>query len=538
MDNTGAESKDTYLPFLADMLKLEQNANISLSDIGRRVYGSSPEYTARRQAVDQARQAMEGALAERKFRFDPKMLALAQGFLAPTQTGSFGESLGMAAGQYAQAQQAEDARLRELARMRYELARSGLQEEKELASLGLSVASKITPALTNIQKQILSEGINPRSPQGQARAQELYALTQATPDMKEFAARAGIPLTDPNFSARFTQSRGLEPLRPIASRLGLDLNRPEDVEKARLQLQAETLRSQKPDVAKMLDKFGGDPMNPQDVARAEKMLTEERALEISAKQLNMQSVRTNIQRTQQEIAENTRQGNYNVLPQRAAEMGVPVDPLTKYQGMTVKQASEARAKDMDEAERLINDKIIPNVQSADTDINNLKRARDINSRISTGVTYGLPLGIGATFKTLSGDKALIDEFDSLAALAAKANRIPGDSNVSNADLAFMRLGTFSTEKQPKTNETIINYLLAQRERDKDYATFMSNYAAVNGVLGPNAQSKWREYLEANPITTRDPVTGAIALNPNRVDFRTYFTAPRVNVDRQGRERGF
>lgn len=529
-------TQDSYIPYLSSLLGIEEGAKLSLSQIGRKVYGEdNEEYMAKKRAVDEARAAMEEALSGRKSRIDPQMLALAQGFLAPTQTGHFGESLGMAAGAYQKAQAGEEQRLREMARMRYELAQSGLAEEREAAKLGLSVASKLTPQMTAIQKQILSEGLDPRSPKGQARAAELYAVTQATPEMKEFSARANVPITSPDFSARFTQSRNLEPLRPIATRLGLDLSKPEDVEKARIELQREKFLAERPDVAKKLQIFGGDPTNPEDVKRAEQMLQQERGLDITSKQLGIESTRANIASTQQQIYENSRQGNYAVVPELAQQKGVPVDPQTKYKGMSVKEAAAERAKDINEAEKFINEKIIPNVQQADVDINNLTRALSINDQIRTGMRYGLGMGVGTTAKALSGDKALFDEFDALASLAAKANRMPSDSNVSNADLAFMRLGTFSSDKQPETNKTIISFLLEQRKRDKDYSEFMSNYAAVNGVLGPHAQSEWRKYLDANPIMTKDPKTGAARLNPNRVDYRTYFTAPRVKVDAQGRE---
>jgi hypothetical protein len=531
-DNTNT---DSYSPFLADLLKIDQTANLSLSDIGRRVYGDNEEYLAKKKAVDDARAAMEGALTTRKFRLDPQMLALAQGFLAPTRTGSFGESLGIASGNYLKAQESEEQRLRELARMRYELAQSGLNEEREAAKLGLQVASKLTPQLTAIQKQIMSEGMNPRSTEGMARARELYAQTQATPEMKEFAARSGIPLTDPNFAAKMSESRGMEPLRPVASRLGLDLSKPEDVQRARMELQRDKFRQEHAEVAKKLQIFGGDPLKPEDVKRAEQMLAQERQLELQSKQLGIESTKTNILRTQQEIYENSRAGNAAVVPEIAAQRGVPVDPQTKYKGMSVRQAADARAKDIDEAEKFINEKIIPNVQQADADINNLTRAQALNEQLRTGMRYDLPMGIGTTAKALSGDKTLFDEFDALASLAAKANRMPSDSNVSNADLAFMRLGTFSSGKQPEANKVIIEFLLEQRKRDKDYAEYMSNYAAVNGVLGPHAQAKWREYLDANPIMYKDPKTGAARLNPNRVDYRTYFTAPRVKVDPNGRE---
>ncbi|NCX23109.1 MAG: hypothetical protein EBX17_08005, partial [Betaproteobacteria bacterium] len=76
---------------------------------------------------------MKAALENRKGRVDPSMLALAQGFLAPTRTGSFGESLGTAVGAYQQAQAKEEDRAAQLAKMRLELANAAVREEKEAA---------------------------------------------------------------------------------------------------------------------------------------------------------------------------------------------------------------------------------------------------------------------------------------------------------------------------------------------------------------------------------------------------------------------
>ena len=59
--------------------------------------------------------------------FDPTMLAMAQGFLAPTKTGSFGESLGNVASAVAPVQAAEDKRAMDMAKMRLEVAQQGLQ---------------------------------------------------------------------------------------------------------------------------------------------------------------------------------------------------------------------------------------------------------------------------------------------------------------------------------------------------------------------------------------------------------------------------
>jgi len=67
--------------------------------------GSDPDAMKANLDYQEALARMQEALDARKNRmFDPEMLALASGFLAPTQTGGFGESLGYAAKNMREAQ--------------------------------------------------------------------------------------------------------------------------------------------------------------------------------------------------------------------------------------------------------------------------------------------------------------------------------------------------------------------------------------------------------------------------------------------------
>ena len=264
-----------YSPLLAQLLKVDPNkvGSISLSALGRQAMGADTEaYQKAKAEVDAARAAMVGALENRKGRIDPQMLALAQGFLAPTRTGSFGESLGAAVGKYGEAQKGEEERAARMAQMRYELARAALGEETQAAQLGLSVASKLSPKMTAYQQQVQSEGIDPRSPEGINRIKELLAVDKATPEMKSFAAQSGVSLTDPAFSAKFRQFETTKGLQDIATRFNLDLTRPADLARAQQEAQREAFRKENPEVAKKLQQFGGDPLKPQDVARAQKEL--------------------------------------------------------------------------------------------------------------------------------------------------------------------------------------------------------------------------------------------------------------------------
>jgi hypothetical protein len=526
-----------YSPILAQMLKVDPNkiGSISLSALGRQAMGSdTEEYKKARAEVDSARETMRLALENRKGRIDPAMLALAQGFLAPTKTGSFGESLGAAAGAYGKAQEGEENRQAQLAKMRYELANARLNEEGEAAKLGLSVAGKLTPKMTAYQQQVQAEGIDPRSPQGIARVKELLALDKSTPEMKTFAGQTGISITDPTFAAKFKMFEDTKPLRETAARLGLDINDPMQRQRAQQEMQRDTFRTQNPDLAKALQRFGGDPLKPADLTRAQRELQTDVNLERTGKQMTIAQQNAQTIRTKQEIDDHIRQGDVNAIAAKAVEVGVPLDPKSSFAGLNKIEAAKKREAMTKEANKYINETIAPLVAGADADILDLQRALKLNSEIRTGYTFGLGMGIGDIAKLTSGDRAKISEFDSLAAKAAKMNRIPGDSNVSNADMKWMALGTFSSDKSPETNKNIIEFNLAQRQRDRDFNSYLQNYAAVNGAITPHAQAQWRKYLEANPITTRDE-KGSIKINPSRMTYQQYFSMPRVKVDAQGRE---
>jgi hypothetical protein len=494
----------------------------------------SDAYKAAKAEVDAARETMKQALQDRKGRIDPTYLALAQGFLAPTRTGSFGESLGTAVGAYGKAQEAESDRNAQLAKMRYELALKAVDEEKEAARMGLNVVSKLSPKLTAYQQQVQSEGVNPNSPDGIARVKELLAVDKATPEMKAFAAQAGISLTGPQFANKFRMYEDTKGLREIATRLNLNLNDPAQLAQAQQEAQRDAFRKENKLLTDALQTFGGDPLKPKDLARAQKLVEENVRLEQASKSASIAQMVAQTKRTKQEIDDHIRQGDFNAVASKAVDVGVPIDPKNSYVGLNKIEIAKKREHDLNESGKYIREKISPFTAGIDDDIRDLQRALKLNSEISTGYTYGIGLGIGDLAKLTSGDRAKINEFDSLAALAAKQNRIPGDSNVSNLDVKMMQLGTFSSDKEPSTNKTLIEYKLAQRERDRDYNKYMADYAAVNGAITPYAEAQWRRYLDANPITVRDE-KGKVSINPNRITYQQYFSMPRVRVDSQGRE---
>ena len=94
-------------------------------------YAETEEEQAKLQELQSARQKLQEALEGRNRLFDPVLLAMAQGFLSPTPTGKFGESLANVAKAVAPAQEAEEKRGREIAQMRADIAAAEVGQARE-----------------------------------------------------------------------------------------------------------------------------------------------------------------------------------------------------------------------------------------------------------------------------------------------------------------------------------------------------------------------------------------------------------------------
>lgn len=92
--------------------------------------GDDPENILANKRYQEALAALTDSLDNRKRMFDPTLLAMAQGFLAPTQTGGFGESLGNVAKNVGTAQEAEDKRNQEYLQQRLGAATQGLDLQR------------------------------------------------------------------------------------------------------------------------------------------------------------------------------------------------------------------------------------------------------------------------------------------------------------------------------------------------------------------------------------------------------------------------
>lgn len=146
----------------------------------------TPEEQGYLEELKASRRALQEALLNRQQLFDPTLLAMAQGFLAPTKTGSFGESLANVAAQVGPVQQKERERELQMYQIRAELAAQQMAEaqatrgEKEFRSVINRLAPPGAPGVPGA----------PGQGQGPGADQQFRPLTEA--DVARIASMPGM----------------------------------------------------------------------------------------------------------------------------------------------------------------------------------------------------------------------------------------------------------------------------------------------------------------------------------------------------------
>lgn len=140
-----------------------------------------------------ALERIEAALSAREQGggFNPTLLAMAQGFLAPTKTGSFGESLGQAAGAVLPVQQQQQKEAMENAQMRLQLAQAQ-REQAQLSNAQKAFQSRIgggKPSATGeATGETTGEGGQPtQKPLRTVTVQDALDFAAAYPKQKDMA---------------------------------------------------------------------------------------------------------------------------------------------------------------------------------------------------------------------------------------------------------------------------------------------------------------------------------------------------------------
>jgi hypothetical protein len=111
----------------------------SVSDLGKALGKPTVglgERSAEDESYDAAMQRIELLLAQRENKsYNPTLLAIAQGMLAPSATGSFGEGLSAAAGNVLKSQEQEQKQGMETAQMRLQLAQAQREQAQKQGAI-------------------------------------------------------------------------------------------------------------------------------------------------------------------------------------------------------------------------------------------------------------------------------------------------------------------------------------------------------------------------------------------------------------------
>lgn len=165
--------------------------------------GTDPESVQANMAYQQALQKMQSALEARQNRFfDPEMLAFAQGMLAPTQTGGFGESLGYSLKGLREAQAQAEKEEQDIASAQLGLAGKGLELERlkqREREFGRLMGEPIVPSAPQSGGALTAPSAPglPSAPGALPTAQRQGALSMVAPP-KGFEGVQGIPTMPAN----------------------------------------------------------------------------------------------------------------------------------------------------------------------------------------------------------------------------------------------------------------------------------------------------------------------------------------------------
>lgn len=199
----------------------------------------------------------------------------------------------------------------------------------------------------------------------------------------------------------------------------------------------------------------------------------------------------------------------------ANQYGVPGAAPTPWAGQPTKTQIAAQ-----KAEETAANKQIAAGETGVQQAQDLERQIDrfmaLNKQHPTGPSQGIP-GI----KQITGMEPDAVEMDKISNKLGPLMRQPGMGRMTNLDLQTFLGSTLGRTKQYQVNDNIATGTKVAIHNQLDFQEFQENYKAVHGHL-IGAQAAWNNYLKANPIFDPSKPVGSYSINPNRQDYKTYF----------------
>lgn len=199
----------------------------------------------------------------------------------------------------------------------------------------------------------------------------------------------------------------------------------------------------------------------------------------------------------------------------ANKYGVPATALYPWEGMSSKEARQAKNTERSKALTELNemDKGVQQAKSVDRD---LDRFIYLNGQHATGALQGVP---GIHFITGLSDVG--KEMDKISARIGPLMRQPGMGRMTNYDLQTFMSSVVGRDKSFAVNKDIATAMKVAIDNQLAYNEFAHNYFGVHKTL-QGAREAWDQYLRDNPIFDPKAEPGSFIANPNRLRYKEYF----------------
>lgn len=429
-----------------------------------------------RAAIEQKREALRRGremLMAQKPDNTALLLALAQGFLSPTRSGSFFESLGNAGGAAIPAVNAmnQQRRQREQGLADFDVRAADLESDATkseydllLKRAGLGQRQMQTAAQIDARRQQQLAAQNAAAERERARRE----AATATADQARAARRRNQTIVADEELAAFLSERSGFTVKPGEIYVEYDPQDPKG-----------TMRAV-PGAPRPTGQPRETPMQPEDRER---------------------------------IAE---------------ELGVPlaIDPTA---GMSPK-AAESVIREQNKNTEVMLREMREAVATGRASMADYRRFEQLLERQNTGGWYGAPI-IGGPIRAIAGmTDSEIRTMQSIADRITPTMRQPGSGATSDFDARMFQSATVGVDKPAATNLEIIRGAQAAQRNLVERLAFFESYATANRGSLRGADEAWERYLNANPIfDEKKSKEGAPVLNANRKSWREYFRAERASA---------
>jgi hypothetical protein len=129
----------------------------------------------------------------------------------------------------------------------------------------------------------------------------------------------------------------------------------------------------------------------------------------------------------------------------------------------------------------------------------LARQRSADAARFIALNRENPTGMGAAaLGPLAGLNPAYAEMRAISARLVPGERTPGSGPMSDGDAVLYGRAVLDIDKPGPANQALADVVIASAERDADYASFLDEYANLNGNL-IGANEDWQAYVNANPL---------------------------------------